>query len=371
MMDFEFPHGSWDEASISSLEKAWNQLFQLKGARFFELPARADLWRQSQMRAKEIQSVFEVSCVIGIGGSSLGGRALQRSFRGSAGHRVEFFEAPDETAARRWRTDLGSLKKAHFIFISKSGKTLETLALLDYWTKALKESGLELARQATVICGPTSSPLLQWARQNSVPVLPVPEDVGGRFSVLTPVGLLPAALMGVSLEGLRSGAAWALSQRETVLRLAAVSLRDFRDERWLTQLWVYSDAFSILGLWWQQLWSESLAKKKSRSGAAAPRVSTPMVCLGPQDQHSLLQQLQEGAPDKSVILFGITTRKRRATRSSPPISPAWTLRFRTCLLVRFSRRKSRGFRARCENPEFQIFRSWRRPLDLSRGALSL
>jgi glucose-6-phosphate isomerase len=198
---------------------------------------------------------------------------------------------------------MNDLKRVHFIFISKSGKTLETLSLLDYWSQIFREEDLDISKQSTVICGALKSPLREWAEKNGVPILPVPEDVGGRFSVLTPVGLLPAALMGLPLERLRAGAEWALSQKDMVLQLSASALQSFEEKRWVTQMWIYSEHFHTLGLWWQQLWSESLGKKQKRSGEAAPQVSTPMVCLGPQDQHSLLQQLQEAGRDKAIILF--------------------------------------------------------------------
>lgn len=285
----------------SSLESAWEKVFKLKDARFFELPARQELWTASQKRANEIRAAADTSLIVGIGGSSLGARAFEHAFGVSSPHRVLFAESPDQTAAGRWRRDLRDPKRTHFVLTSKSGKTLETLALLDYWTEILKKSGADLSKQATAVCGAGPSPLRDWAEKRRVPILPVPEDVGGRFSVLTPVGLLPMALLGIPLEGISRGADWALSQRPLILQLAAASLDSFRDQRWITQMWTYSESFRILGFWWQQLWSESLAKRVNRAGGPAPRASTPMVCCGPQDQHSLLQQVQEGSKDKWII----------------------------------------------------------------------
>lgn len=284
-----------------AFEEAWERVFQQKEARFFDVPSRAELWTLSQARAGEIQKAFQRTCVVGIGGSSLGARALEHAFGGRSEHRLFFAESPDATAVSRWMDHLAEPEKVHFIFTSKSGKTLETLTLLDLLTTILEKSGLDLADQSTVICGAGTSPLRTWAQERQVPILPVPEDVGGRFSVLTPVGLVPAALLGVSLDELRSGARWALSQRSLVLQLSAQALHSFREEKWITQMWVYSDALQVLGLWWQQLWSESLGKKLDRAGRPAPRASTPMVCCGPQDQHSLLQQVQEGTRDKWII----------------------------------------------------------------------
>jgi glucose-6-phosphate isomerase len=293
------------------LEKAWESVFQNKEARFFELPSRSELWALSNSRSLEIQKQADVTCVVGIGGSSLGGRALEQAFEHLSPHRLMFLEAPDEVSMDKARGKISSLARAHFIFISKSGKTLETLSLLDYWTQVFREANLEIAKQSTVICGAAASPLRKWASKNNVPILPVPEDVGGRFSVLTPVGLLPAALMGIPLERLRAGAEWALSQKNLVLQISAASLKSFEEKRWITQMWIYSAHFHTLGLWWQQLWSESLGKKVGNDGKKAARVSTPMVCLGPQDQHSLLQQLQEAERDKWILVLRDTAVEKK------------------------------------------------------------
>lgn len=293
-----------DRFAISpTLARCWDQVFKQKDACFYELPSRLRLWADSVQRSLEIQKTADVTCVIGIGGSSLGGRALEQAFDHISTHRLIFMEAPDEVLVNKVRKKLGPLNRVHFVLISKSGRTLETLSLLDYWSQIFREENLDLGKQATVICGAAASPLRNWAEENQVPILPVPEDVGGRFSVLTPVGLLPAALMGLPIERLRAGADWALSQKDLVLKICTASLKSFEEKRWISEMWIYSAHFYTLGLWWQQLWSESLGKKQKRDGQPAPRVSTPVVCLGPQDQHSQLQQLQEAERDKYIFVF--------------------------------------------------------------------
>lgn len=293
-----------DRFAVSpALNRCWDQVFKQKDACFYELPARSELWAASIKRSQEIQKSADATCVIGIGGSSLGARALDQAFDHISPHRLCFMEAPDEVLVSKARKKMGPLNRVHFVLISKSGKTLETLSLLDYWSQVLREENLDLAKQATVICGAGKSPLRDWAEENDVPILPVPEDVGGRFSVLTPVGLLPAALMGIPMERLRAGAEWALTQKELVLKICTASLKSFEEQRFISQMWIYSAHFHTLGLWWQQLWSESIGKKQRRDGKPAPVASTPMVCLGPQDQHSLLQQLQEAQRDKYIFVF--------------------------------------------------------------------
>jgi glucose-6-phosphate isomerase len=82
--------------------------------------------------------------------------------------------------------------------------------------------------------------------------------------------------------------------------LTAQSLKSFEREEWITLFWVYCNRLFTWGLWVQQLWAESLAKKKNRQGQEAPRASTPIALVGANDQHSVLQQVAEGARDKFI-----------------------------------------------------------------------
>jgi glucose-6-phosphate isomerase len=109
-----------------------------------------------------------------------------------------------------------------------------------------------------------------------------------------------AAFAGVDIGEIRRGAQWALQQSTLVSELAAHSLSSFENSEWITAFWVYCNRLYSWGLWTQQLWAESLAKKINRSGGSAPRVSTPIPLIGANDQHSVLQQLAEGAKDKFV-----------------------------------------------------------------------
>ena len=207
-----------------------------------------------------------------------------------------FCESPDADGRRTMAHHVRNPKRTHFILTSKSGKTLETLALFDYWTQILKNRESDLADQSTVICGAGPSPLREWARRKAS------SDSAG------------ARRRGRSVFSVDSGRAccprrcWAFRLRRLRPRRRVGA---FASDRWFCS-WPRNRStvfgkrdgsrkcgcipmrFSVLGLWWQQLWSESLGKR-IRAGGPAPRASTPMVCCGPQDQHSLLQQVQEGS----------------------------------------------------------------------------
>lgn len=278
-------------------------LFSKKPQGFLKMAERNETWSQCRERGAYIREHFERTIIVGIGGSSLGAKALYQNFgRPGKNHGLLFLESPDSIMINRLLPSLDDLRSTHFIFISKSGSTLETTSLLEFLHGYAAAQDLNIGERSTVICGPVSSPLYDWSVRFHVPRLDVPEDVGGRFSVLTPVGLLPAAIMGVEVDELREGARWVMTQPELVAHIAEASLASFSRKEWVTQMWIYSQSCQELGRWWQQLWSESLGKGRTKDGGPAPHASTPMACSGPQDQHSLLQQVQEGQKDKFIIL---------------------------------------------------------------------
>ena len=169
-------------------------------------PARTDDLRVAGKRAAEIAKGAKVVAVLGIGGSSLGGQALT-ALRKTQIPFVEFHDNPDpftwEAALKRF-----DLKKTHFIAISKSGGTAETLTQVLTAAEALKKAGAKnLARHFTIVTEPHQSALADFADSIGAPKLDHPIRVGGRYSVLTMVGVLPALLMGIDVRKLRAGAA--------------------------------------------------------------------------------------------------------------------------------------------------------------------
>lgn len=269
---------------------------------FTRLPQRTAQIALVENRAREIARASTHVAVLGMGGSSLGARALLSAVPRPAGRGiVSFLDNIDGDRFWSWirsQNDLGSI---HWVLASKSGNTVETLGMADIIDQQLRQSGhRRLSAVATVVSELKDSPLTKWARRESVPILEIPADVGGRYSVLSPVGLLPASFAGMRLDKIVEGAEWALSANELVARMAAKSLGSFLRDEWVTMLWSYSDGLRDFGGWWQQLWAESLAKKVNRGGGPAPRVSTPVPAIGACDQHSLLQQVTEGSPDKFI-----------------------------------------------------------------------
>lgn len=289
--------------SAPALDIAQKSLLALKARTdlgFMRLPERSDLWDASEQRGRDLRKNSHTLAVLGMGGSSLGGRALMQALqKWSTTHHVEFLDNVDADRFWKWLKSRSNLTDTHWVIISKSGNTIETLTMAEFVDQHLRSGGFKkLSASATVISEADDNPLMRWARKEGVPALEIPKDVGGRFSVLSPVGLLPAAFYGLDLDALCEGAAWALGQDELLTRLTAQTLMSFDRSEWITLFWAYSDGLRDFGLWTQQLWAESLGKALNRMGDQAPRASTPLSAVGSSDQHSILQQVMEGARDK-------------------------------------------------------------------------
>ncbi len=282
-------------------------LKQRKEIGFLQLGKRENLWSSSEVRGRELRKSYHDLAVLGMGGSSLGGRSLMQSLRKwDSAQNVTFIDNVDADFFWKWLRSHKNLQDVHWVIVSKSGNTIETLTMAEFVEQHLRVSGFKkLAATSTVISEPRANPLTNWARKEGVPILEIPQDVGGRFSVLTPVGMLPAAFYGLDVERIRSGVEWAYEQDELIARLAAQSLMSFQREEWISLFWAYADGLRDFGLWTQQLWAESLGKALDRSGAKAPRASTPMSAVGSSDQHSILQQVMEGTRDKFVWFFRV------------------------------------------------------------------
>lgn len=293
---------SVDRKLVDKCLKSFDHLLVREDVGFTRFGSRESLVHEAEARAREIARSSTHMVVVGMGGSSLGTRALLGAVPRQPGRgTVSFLDNIDSNRFWTWLKSRHDIGEIHWVLASKSGRTVEILTLADLIDQHLRQSGhRRLGTVSTVVSELKDSPLTQWARKESVPVLEVPLDVGGRFSVLTAIGTLPAAYTGLRLERLVEGALWALEQRELVAQMSAHSLDSFIREEWVTMLWSYADGLREFGLWWQQLWAESLAKKTDVKGGPAPRVSTPVPGIGTCDQHSMLQQIIEGAPDKHV-----------------------------------------------------------------------
>lgn len=247
--------------------------------------------------------------VIGIGGSSLGLKAIYRTLKNTKdfSKRIHFLESTDPIAIR---TELEKieLKKSHFFVVSKSGTTIETTAIYKYILGLLRQEKICEDYRFTFVTD-KGSKLEAHAKSKKSFCLHIQKNVGGRFSVLSAVGLAPLSLIEVDIQALLEGANQIKKSffengyiKETLLKKATYYAKNSMRYN-INVLFVYSESFKYFTEWYVQLWGESLGKKQL--GSSFNVGLTPIGITGPKDQHSFLQLIVEGLRDKSVTFLKI------------------------------------------------------------------
>ncbi len=243
--------------------------------------------------------------IIGIGGSSLGTKAVYDFLRYSkkTDKKLHFCESTDPVLLNSTFNHL-DLKDTLFLIISKSGSTIETVSIFKYiLTK------VELSRGNFVIISDKGSPLENLAIDKGLPYFEIPQNVGGRFSVLSTVGLVPLAIIGVDIQKLLDGAKKikdsffnkksAFTDIVTKASFYAKNVTKYN----VNCLFSYSESLRSFNDWYIQLWGESLGKRQRHSYLNVGL--TPIGLIGPTDQHSFLQLIIEGTRDKSVTFVKV------------------------------------------------------------------
>ncbi|HKH92745.1 MAG TPA: glucose-6-phosphate isomerase [Gemmatimonadaceae bacterium] len=295
---------------------------------FFDLPDDQALHRQTldfvqRLRGRSGADALTDVVVLGIGGSALGPIALRTALRppqwnllddaargGQPRLHVLDNVDPANISALLARLDL---RRSLFVVISKSGGTAETMAQYLVIRARLNDALGEAAarEQLVLVTDPQKGALRTLARTEGIAALAIPSNVGGRFSVLTPVGILPAALIGIDTAALLAGAADMrdrCASNEPGSNIAGTwaalqYLADTKHGRHVQVLMPYSDALRDMAAWYVQLWAESLGKHRTPGDAGVG--PTPLGALGATDQHSQVQLFMEGPGDKTVTFIGV------------------------------------------------------------------
>ena len=290
---------------------------------FLGLPNDRALMAQSVDFARGTAGRFDDVVVLGIGGSALGPIAIRTALRpagwnflrSEARHGLPRLQVLDNVDPGSIAALLDRLKleRTLFIVVSKSGGTAETMAqYLVVRDRLIRDLGTHDAKDHLVlVTDPEKGALRAIARSERIPALDIPANVGGRFSVLTPVGMLPAALIGVDVAQLLAGAEDMRLRCETtdLLRnpagLFAVLqfLADTTIGKHIHVLMPYSDPLRDFASWFVQLWAESLGKARKSDGAHVG--PTPLAALGATDQHSQVQLFMEGPADKTITFISV------------------------------------------------------------------
>lgn len=256
--------------------------------------------------------------IIGVGGSSLGTRAvwaaLGHSCR-SATRRVHFLEHTDPFETRRVLESI-TLKSTHFLLISKSGTTIESISLVKFLITHFDL--LSSANKQHLSCITDSgSPLESFAKAQGLECFTIPANVGGRFSVLSLVGLVPLSLLGLDIKALLQGARAMMegffAGREGHIIDKAAFLAKHHKQYPISVLFSYGSVFGELNRWFVQLWGESLGKHNAQGEQVG---LTPVGLVGSIDQHSFLQLIVQGARDKVVSFLSLSDECDRVDSSA-------------------------------------------------------
>jgi glucose-6-phosphate isomerase len=270
--------------------------------------------------ARAKKGKFDDLVVLGIGGSALGLRALATALRPPYWNHL-----PPEKRAGRPRLwvmdnvdpaefaallDLVDPKRTLFNVISKSGSTAETMSQFFVALDLLRDCvGKEWKKHFVVTTDAKAGVLRPFVEAEGLESFAVPDGIGGRFSVLSPVGLFGAAMVSIDVEALLAGAA-AMDKRcsattfeqNPAAQSAAVQIGLYRKGKPMSVMMPYSAALRDVADWYRQLWAESLGKTLADGTAVGP---TPINALGVTDQHSMLQLMREGPNDKVITILSV------------------------------------------------------------------
>lgn len=322
--------------AAAGLVEQWRQEGRLG---FFDLPEQGETVERIIKYVESNRTTFDNVVILGIGGSALGATALHQALcppawneleREERGHlpRLYVLDNIDPTTIAPLLARL-DLRRTLFNVISKSGATAETMAQFLIVRQRLEEAfqGEDFRQNLVFTTDPANGLLRQIAEEEGITAFPIPQNVGGRFSVLSPVGLLPAAFVGIDVNALLDGARVAvercqsheLEQNPAGIFATLQFLADTELQARLHVMMPYSDRLFSTADWFRQLWAESLGKRYDLDGGEVYHGPTPIKALGATDQHSQTQLYMEGPFDKTITF--LTVRNRESDLAIPALYP--------------------------------------------------
>ncbi len=274
--------------------------------------------------AAKIRNECENFVVLGIGGSALGAIAVFNALKHLYYNELprEMRKGPrfyviDNVDPERMNAlfDIIDVSKTVFNVITKSGATSETMSQYLIITDLLKRKlGDKASRHIVATTSSDKGNLVKLAKENGFETFYIPDGVGGRFSVLSPVGLLPAAVLGIDISELLRGA------RETdelcksddlnvnpALTMAVIQYLLINKGCNINVMMPYADSLKYVADWYAQLWAESLGKERDLDGDVVNAGQTPVKALGVTDQHSQVQLYNEGPFDKVITFLEVNS----------------------------------------------------------------
>lgn len=261
----------------------------------------------AQTKAASLADYFregglKLCIVVGIGGSSLGTKAVYEALKDDADVELVFIESVDPERIRHALEEIALYKVEEIVctFVSKSGETLETLIASDILVGTLREVFGQVVDTRIVVVTDMHSPLANKAKHHKWHMLPIPRHIGGRFSVLTAVGIFPLACAGIDCDKLIAGARGSTALfregESDAAQTRAIELYGaYQSGVRAIALFVFDIRLYAFGVWYQALLAESLGKDK--------KGLLPVVMKGSDDLHALGQYLYDGPDIVSTHVF--------------------------------------------------------------------
>ncbi len=265
--------------------------------------------REIQQAAAKARKTFSELLVIGIGGSDLGARALHQALSQKGKQVVHFLGDTVDPAAIRTVLQKVKWKQCLLNPVSKSGNTVETLSVfLAAHRELVKHVGGRAAKHVLVTTEKNGGALHKLAEAEHFQILAHPKNIGGRWSILSNVGLLSAAFCGADIAALRKGALafYRMAKKDAdnpAMRYARLHALGAEKGQSIAVLMPYASRLESLGGWYRQLFGESLSKARNRKGKMVHSGLTPVLAMGPRDQHSQIQLYNEGPFDKLITFL--------------------------------------------------------------------
>lgn len=278
-------------------------------------------WEQNLRECEQIFNSFQSKksfVQVGMGGSILGAMMLIKALPPKNNRQFHFLDNIDPDLVAQILKNI-CLSETLFFIVSKSGNTVETLALFSILTEFLTQNGFDQTQWKNffVFCSDNEqNELMSLGKKYAISRVSLPANIGGRFSILTSVGILPALFAGISVPALFEGCEkikpliFEENPKENSLNYLASTLFLLKKQENIQQtaLVPYSSLLSSFGDWFVQLWAESLGKEKNKKGEIVFTGLTPLVSCGSGYQHSQLQLFLGGPKDKIPLFIEIQKR---------------------------------------------------------------
>jgi glucose-6-phosphate isomerase len=279
---------------------------------FLDLGNQPENLQKITAYSKSVEGKFTDIVILGIGGSMLGPLTILDALNTNPDKNRPAVHCLDniDPVLIQTITSKINLEKTLILVQTKSGGTPETLAQYFYFRDLVQKANLQIKDHFVFVTDPNNGYLRSVATKENIQTFEIPANVGGRFSVLTPVGLLVSSLIGFDITKLLEGAlaskvryfdnndlsALKLSVSQFLLNLKGKNITVFMP---------YSSQLKTMANWYTQLLSESVGKKLDLAGKEVYAGVTPLPSLGATDQHSQLQLFQEGPNDKLIIFIEV------------------------------------------------------------------